>query len=70
MFAEGDIVGGNIIPFFNIFDKGYNHGLQAKQCGQICMTPDNANMIEEDGKALLRIAVVAVTRFGNERGVK
>lgn len=68
LFAELDPTSTE--AFLNIFDKGYHKLLEAKQQGhQLCYQPDKVDLLLS-GEAVLRTACVAVTRSGNERGVK
>ena len=67
VFAEQDPT--SLKAFLNVFDKGHHQLLEAKQLGQLCCQPDKVDSLSL-GEAVLRTACVAVTRSGNERGVK
>jgi len=67
LFAENDP--SSLEAFLNIFDKGYHMLLESKRQGQRCIQPDKVDSLSS-GESVLRTACVAVTRSGNERGVK
>ena len=69
---KSDVLAKNtIVPFVNIFDKGYRVLLDAQKCNQFCWQPAFLKSDERYGSyAVLRTASVAYTRSGNERSVK
>jgi len=74
-FANDDSVrdkDGEIIPFVNVFDKGYRVILDCIKHGkQLCWQPVFMKSDKRYGRyATLRTAVVAYVRSGNERSVK
>ena len=70
-FATGDRVDGEIIPFTNIFDKGYRVNLPAWRAGrQQVIQPIFAKSDRKfTGRETIHSASVATVRSGNERGV-
>lgn len=68
-FAENDT--SSTKPFLNIFDKGYQCVLEAKDHGgQFCMQPAFAESEKQfKSNAVLYSGAVAVVRSGNERAV-
>lgn len=70
IFQEGDEVDEEVVPFVNIFDKGYRVGLEANKEKQSCLQPIFAKCDQQFNRdELLHSASVAVLRSGNERGV-
>jgi len=71
-YAELDMINGEIVPFTNIFDKGYRNRLIAWQHGkQITLQPSFASSDKKFGRhQTLSSAVVAADRSGNERAVR
>jgi hypothetical protein len=67
LFADNDPT--SFESFLNVLDKGYHQLLKAKQHGQLVLQPDRADFLSS-GDSVLRTGCVAVTRSGNERGVK
>ena len=72
-FAKKDTSQGKtVVPFINVFDKGYRVLLDCyKEGEQLCWQPAFARSDERYGTyATLHTAAVAYTRSGNERSVK
>ena len=72
-FAKKDMSQGKtVVPFINVFDKGYRVLLDCyKEGEQLCWQPAFARSDERYGTyATLHTAAVAYTRSGNERSVK
>ena len=72
-FANMDTLqDGSILPFINVFDKGYRVNMECLKYGkQLCWQPVFAESDKRYGRyATLLTAVVAYTRSGNERSVK
>lgn len=72
-FANKDkLDDGNVIPFLNVFDKGYRVLLDCYKHGeQLCWQPAFARSDERYGSyATLHTGAVAYVRSGNERSVK
>jgi hypothetical protein len=71
-FAARDLVNGVLVPFINIFDKGYRLILQAAKAGnQKCLQPYFAESDKRYGShEVIFSASVAATRSGNERSVR
>ena len=73
LFMEGDkLRDGTVIPFTNVFDKGYRVILVCFKHGkQLCWQPVFARSDERYGSfGTLLTAAVAFTRSGNERSVR
>ena len=70
-FCEMDRVHGEVVPFTNVFDKGYQNRLQAWQAGkQLTLQPVFAKSDAKfRRKDTLSSAVIAADRSGNERAV-
>ena len=70
-FAEQDKVDGKIIPFTNIFDKGYRVNLPAWRVGrQQVIQPNFARSDRKfNANETIRSANIATDRSGNERAV-
>lgn len=70
-FQQSDEVNGEVVPFTNIYDKGYRAKHAAWKHGkQRVMQPDFAKSDEQfSGSNTLYSACVATDRGGNERGV-
>ena len=70
-FAESDLVNDKVLPFSNVFDKGYRCILDAHRAGnQECIQPIFAKCDRRfAGKETVSSASVASDRSGNERGV-
>ena len=71
-FAEQDKVNGKIIPFTNMFDKGYRVNLPAWRAGrQRVLQPTFARSDRMfNAHDTIRSANIATDRSGNERAVK
>ena len=72
-FASTNVLqDGSILPFINVFDKGYGVNMECLKYGkQLCWQPVFADSDKRYGTyATLLTAVVAYTRSGNERSVK
>jgi hypothetical protein len=69
LFAESDK--SSTKPFLNVFDKGYQCVLEAKNHGgQFCLQPAFAESERQfKSDAVLYSGAVAVVRSGNERAV-
>lgn len=67
LFSEKDPT--SLESFLNVLDKGYLQLLKAKQLDQLVLQPDRAESLSS-GPSVLRTGCIAVTRSGNERGVK
>ena len=73
MFAEGDIVYGNIVPFHNIFDKGYRVNLMTwRQGRQEVEQPIFAHSDKKfsGGEILRSASIIAADCSANERVFK
>ena len=72
-FAEEDPVGpdGSVLPFTNIFDKGYRNRLAAWETGQqLTLQPEFAKSDQKFGRnKMLTSAKIASDRAANERAV-
>lgn len=71
-FCELDRVNGNVVPFTNVFDKGYRNRLQAWLVGnQLTLQPVFAKSDEKFRRNdTLSSAVIAADRSSNERAVR
>ena len=71
-FAKHDVtIGQDVIPFTNIFDKGYRLMLDCIAHGQTCWQPMFGRSNHRYSTfGVLLTALVASTRSGNERSVK
>lgn len=71
-FCEKDLVDGKVIPFLNVFDKGYRNRLSAWRSGkQLTLQPVfSKSDLKFRRKDTLSSAVVASDRSSNERAVR
>ena len=71
-FALNDLVNSKLVPFTNIYDKGYHARTVAwKEGEQLVLQPEWADSEKRfNRKQTLRTASVATDRGGNERAVK
>ncbi|KAL7425489.1 hypothetical protein ACHAXH_000032, partial [Discostella pseudostelligera] len=70
IYQQSDLVGGEVIPFLNIYDKGYRAREVCRQHGQLTAQPAFCKSDKRfTGARTLYSASIASDRGGNERAV-